>query len=79
MDATIVSAMIAAGTTIGTNIFEKWSGRTEPKTQTFVDAHYNTLRGLVSDNCMKVLKRLEDGQNRSTGQLIVSKFSIRNR
>jgi hypothetical protein len=70
MDATIVAAMISSGTQIATTLFDKWSGTTaDTKIKAYADANYNTLRGLISDNCMRILKRLEDGQNRTRKQL----------
>src|SRR5438067_1727454 len=71
MNPTVVAAMISSGTKIAVSIFEKWSGMSSnQKTREFLVEHYDTLRGLASDNCMRVLKRLEDGQNRSTEQLL---------
>jgi len=71
MDPVTVAAMIKAGSDIALTIFEKWSGQTgDQKTRAFVAQHYDLLRGLVSDNCMRILKRMEDGQNRSVGELL---------
>lgn len=71
MDAAVVAAMITAGTKISTSLFEKWSGQSEDqKTRDFVEQHYNSLKGLLSDNCVRLLKRMEDGQNRTASDLI---------
>jgi hypothetical protein len=71
MDAVVVSSMITAGAKIGTWLFDKWSGQPSDKeAQSFIDEHYDVLRGLTSDNCMRLLKRMEDGQNRSVDDLL---------
>ena len=72
MEPMIVAAMISAGGKIVTSLFERWSGKTiSQKTQDVLTQHYDTLKGLASDNCMRLMKRLEDGQNRSVDQLII--------
>jgi hypothetical protein len=71
MDSVVVAAMITAGTKIGQSLLEKWTGKNaEKNTVDHVSAYYDTLHGLMSDNCMRVLKRLEDGQNRSVVELM---------
>ena len=71
MDATVIAAMISAGTQVGVSLFDKWSGRTDDqKARKYAKKHYDVLRGLTSDNCMRLLKRLEDGQNHSIDELL---------
>jgi hypothetical protein len=70
MDAAIVAGMITAGAKVGTWLFDKWPGqKIGDRTEKFISEHYDTLRGLSSDNCMRLLKRMEDGQNRSVEEL----------
>jgi len=71
MDATVIAAMISAGTNIGMSLFGKWSGRTDDQeARRYARKHYRVLRGLTSDNCMRLLKRMEDGQNHSVDELL---------
>ncbi len=71
MEPAIVAAMISAGVKIGTWLFDKWTGQpSQRETIEYVTTHYNTLRALVTNNCMRILRRLEDGQNRSASALL---------
>ena len=71
MDAAVIAAMISAGTKVGMSLFEKWSGQTDDqKARRYARKHYDVLRGLTSDNCMLLLKRMEDGQNHSIDELL---------
>lgn len=76
MEPTSVAEMISAGSKIAGFLFDKWSGqKAESDVSAYVSEHYDTIRGLVSDNCMRLLKRLEDGQNRSAQELLPTVYS----
>ena len=72
MDPAVIAAMISAGTKVGMSLFDRWSGRTDDqKARAFVEKHFDAFRKLTSDNCMRLLKHMEDGQNRTVAELIV--------
>lgn len=67
--------MITAGSTTATWLFDKWSpAPPDQKVRDFVSKHYDVLRGLISNSCMKILRRLENGQNHSESELIVEVY-----
>lgn len=72
MDPAVTAALIGAAASIGTSIFEKWSGRksVDEKTDRYVEEHYDEFRALLSDHCVRILKRMEDGQNHDSGELL---------
>lgn len=74
MEPAIVASMINAFATIGTRVFEKWGNRPRSQEDERIDErleeHYDTLRACLTDHCVAVLKRLEDGQNRTASDLV---------
>ncbi len=74
MEPAIIASMINAFATIGTRVFEKWSNRPrspeDDKIDERLEEYYDTLRACLTDHCVAVLKRLEDGQNRTAGELV---------
>ena len=71
MEPTVLAALIVAGSKLTVSVFERWSGHTsDSKTSDFVSKHYEPYRQLCSDNCMRLLKRMEDGQNHSFVDLL---------
>lgn len=72
MEAPILAAMITAGANLASTMFQKWSRKPaaeETAVQNFVGAHYDTLRALLSDHCVLILKKMEDGQNHDLAEL----------
>lgn len=74
MEPAVVAAMISAFGSLGVKVFEKWGNaprsREDDRVDESVAEHYDTLRACLSDHCVAVLKRLEDGQNRSAMELV---------
>jgi hypothetical protein len=74
VDPQIVAAMVSSIATLGTSVFEKWGRRPRAQIDTRVeervDEHYDTLRALLTDHCVRVLKRMEDGQNHAPIELL---------
>ena|SRR5215213_4641847 len=73
LDPQIIAAMVSGIATLGGSIFEKWSGRTtrtDERLDEKLEDHYDTLRALLTDHCVLILRKLEDGQNRETGQIV---------
>ena len=73
MEPTIIAALISAAASIGTSIFQKWSGSRTPldlQTDKYVGQYYDEFRALLSDHCVRILKRMEDGQNHDAGELL---------
>jgi hypothetical protein len=73
MEPAVIAALITAAANIGKSIFEKWSGFKTPidkQTDDYMERHYDSFRALLSDHCVLLLKRMEDGQNHDTGELM---------
>jgi hypothetical protein len=71
MEPTVLAALIAAGSKLTVSVFERWSGHTsDSKISPFVSEHYETYRQLCSDKCMRLLRRMEDGQYHSFVDLL---------
>lgn len=72
-DPTVISAMISAIAPIGTSVFEKWGGASTQQVhqvdEKLVGA-YDTLRAVLQNNSVRILRKLEDGQNRASSQLM---------
>jgi hypothetical protein len=79
MDPQIIAAMIGGVATVGSSIFEKWRGKSDTREDAGLDEkldeHYDTLRALLTDHCVAILKRLENGQNHSPQQIIPFVYS----
>jgi len=80
MDPTIIASIISTAADVGIAIFEKWTSpesdaKKIKKKTAFMKKHYNELRGMLSKNCMRVLKKMEDGQSRRVEELIVQVYS----
>lgn len=73
MQAPIVAALITLGTNIAPTLFQKWSNA--PKTpaevqgEEFVKQKYDDFRTLLENRSVRILVKLEDGQNRNLRQI----------
>lgn len=71
MEPAIVAAMITTGAKVGTWLFDKWTGQKAGKeVEGYVNSHYDTIRALLTNNSVRLLRRLEDGQNHRPAELI---------
>ena len=72
MDPTVIAAIISAAASMGTSIFERWSGKAtkvDERLDQLVKGQYEKLRRFLTDPCVKILKRAEDGQNHDMSEL----------
>lgn len=71
MDAAIVVAMIVAFKELTISLIDKFAGVTsKEKLRSFAEQHYETLKDVCSENCMRILKQMEAGQLRRSEELL---------
>jgi hypothetical protein len=66
MDPTVIAAIITAIASLGTSFSERFVGgsrQVDEKIFQIVKEHYDELRQHLTDPCVQILKKAEDGQN----------------